>query len=68
MQPRQSQYARDFNPAGRLSLTNSRREAAIWATTGDAAVFRNGRNQTVRIPREFERPGEEPSRAGRVKR
>jgi hypothetical protein len=59
MQPRQSHYASNFNPERRLSLSYFRREAAIWATTGDAAVFRNGRKQTALIPREFELPGED---------
>ena len=29
------------------------------ATTRHVRLFRNGRNQAVRIPREFELPGEE---------
>jgi len=66
MQPRQSHYAHNFNPEGRLSLSYFRREATIWATTGDAAVFRNGRNQTVRIPRAFELPGEDAVRRKEV--
>ena len=42
-------YALAYAILGELSMTNERR----------VRIFRNGRNQAVRIPREFELPGDE---------